>query len=346
MEKIKIIGLLIVSYFFFLIFIKNNKKVSIISSIIISFSNGIIWNLTKIDALILGELFIVLIDRLLLEKNKKLEILYGALAVITATIYSHTFIPYAICFGYLFIAILIFVILKNKEEFKNNKFKIITFIAVIILSIVGMIISNFIYSNNYTENQTQDFGGINGLFSYIYGCFLPYKNIENKELLSSIYSLSPIPMIIALYYMYKNEKKLDFLMPLTIFTVLGTIFVMSGFGNFIEKITFLQNVSKVRMLEAVNFANLIILLYFFENIDERLFSMKAAIRLTVILIIPIAFIGYPIVLANKLYLTVFTIEQAGFIFLFLNMHDKSYKKVFYFFLLLVTLIGGIPALFI
>ena len=145
--------------------------------------------------------------------------------------------------------------------------------------------------------------------------------------------------------MYKQEKHSEFLLPIVIITVFECVYCISGFPNIISKFTMLSEVSPMRVIPAVQFANILILFYFLENVKDSIFSIKYAMRITVVAICLLAFINYPTIFSAKKFLYLFAIEMSLLSFLFLNYTDKNYKKIFLIILCLISLIGGMPALF-
>ena len=106
----------------------------------------------------------------------------------------------------------------------------------------------------------------------------------------------------------------------------------------------LSGASAVRVVPAVQFANLVILFNILGNFEDKLFKLTHAIRVTIIAICVLAFISYPTTFDTTGYLYLFAAEFSLFIFLFLNYHDKNYKKVLLYLLAIISLISGIPVL--
>ena len=337
--NLKFYALLLGTYELFRIITNENKGLSVAGSLIVSCSSLVAYNFTKIDALVFGNIIMVLIDRLLKSEKKKSKVLLAIAIILCSIAYSYTFIPYAISLGYLYIAFTIFILIRNKEKLKENKTSLI---CTLLISILGMALSKLILKNNYLEEPIEFLSGMNLLYSYLYNVFLPFKNIENKELFASIISVWPVPLIISLYYIYKNEKHIEFLLPITIIGVMQTLYCSAPVPEIIKKILFSDNVAVYRIMLAVHLSNLFILFYFLGNIKEKLFKTKVAIRLSVLFIILLAFVYFPTVIGNRWYLTLYVMEQTALAFLFLNMEEKSYRKVLIVFLVLLTLIGGVP----
>ncbi len=337
--NIKFFALLLLSYELFLIISNNKKKLALGASVIIGFSSVVQFNLNNIDSLIIGELLSLLVYSFF-KKDKK--IVTSILFIIFSAIYTFTFRPYAVAFGYVFLGLIIWIIIKNIYEIKNNRKEIILGIATLLISITSMIICAIFLNNNNIEYLNYDQNGLSILFSYLYNPFLPYYNIEGKEIFSNFISAFPVPMIISLYYMYTREKHSEFLLPVTIVAVIETVFCISGVPEIISKITLFSQTSALRAMSAVSLANLFLVFYFLGNVDEELFKVKYAMRITIVLDILLAVIKYPVIFSSRKYILLFVIEFTIITYLLLNLEDKKYQKVLLFFLILFTLIAGVP----
>lgn len=338
--NLKFFALLIAVYELFLIITENDKKLSFSGSIIVAFSSCVAYNFNKIDSLVFGSIVIVLFNKLLNSENKKMNLLYTLLIIALSIMYSYTFIPFAVVFGYIFLALLIFVLIKNKEKLKEKKVYVI---LSILLSIIGIVYSKFIMANNYTEESMGNVHGFSLMFYYLFDCFLPFKEMNYKEFLCGMYSVAPLPIFISLYYIYKNEKDVHFLLPISVATVFEIIFCLSGFPSAVNKVLLLENISNTRMVIGVHFANLLIVYYFLSNIQEKLFSTKVNMRISIIVAILLILVSYPTIFSSRSYLTLFVLEITSLCFMFLNMEEKKYRKVLVAVILILTLISGIPA---
>ena len=252
-----------------------------------------------------------------------------------------TFRPYAIAFGYVFVALLCWIILKNKDKIKKDKKIKILGIVTILLSIISSIIVLICFNNNNVEYIKEGARGISLLFAYLYNVTLPFNEIAPKELMAGIISVFPLPMIISLYYIYKKEKHTDFLLPIVIVMVFETVYCISGFPEIINKVTFLSQVNPMRVIASVHFINYLTMFYFLGNVKEELFEIKYAMRLTVIIACVLAFIQLPEIYSGKVNRNLLVCELTMFTFLLLNYSNKKYRSVLLFFLLVFTLIGGV-----
>ena len=344
-NNIKFFALILASYELFYIITNKKQNMSVAGTIVLAFSGCIILNLNKIDAIILGEIITLLIYKIIVNDNIKNTIFLSVFTIFCSIAYMFTFRPFAISFGYVFFTLIIWIFIQNKKILCENKSKITILCTTISLSIIGAICSGKLFGNFYGDNINNGIVGFSGLFSYLYTPILAFNEMTQTEILAGIFSIFPIPMCVALYYMYKNDKHAEFLLPLTTIAVLETVYCISGFPGIINKITMLSGASSVRVVPAVQFTNLLIMLYILGNIEEPLFNIKQAIRITIISICVLAIIRYPIEFATNGFLYLFSIEFSLFVFLFLNYLDEKYKKILIFFLTVISLVGGIPLLF-
>ena len=246
----------------------------------------------------------------------------------------------------MFLALIVWILAENAKKLKENKGKLWLVVATIILSIISAMITELCFTKTYGENILNVSSGFSGIFTYLYNILLPFYDITYKELFGGIISLAPFPMMIALYYMYKNEKHANFLLPITIIAVLETIYCISGFPESINKFTMLSGVSPMRVVPAVQLANLFIMFYFLGNIDDFKLDLKYSMRIAVISICILPFIQYPQVFMPKKFLYIFVCELCMLIFMFLNYSENKYQNVFIKLLGLLSLIAGIPVFFL
>lgn len=336
-SNLKLFALILVTYELFSIITDKSKGYSVIGTIIVVASGCVKFNFDKIDSLIWGQLICVLIEKLLKEKNicKQGFCAIGILLSIIA--YSFTFEGYAISFAYVFIALIIWIILKNKENLKDKKILLLGSSAIVLSVICAIVLRNLIpfKYNDIIENERN---GISILYSYLYNVLLPFFNFEGKEFFGSFVSVFPLPMLLALYYMYKNDEHTEYLFPITLVTVVQTVFCMSSLPKIIGDITLLSYSSISRVMASVNLANVYILFYIIKNIDKKMFSITSAMRIAVVLMIIVGFIAYPTIFATRGFLTLFIIEACILSFLFLILHDENYKKVLLFFMLVFSIL--------
>lgn len=337
--NIKFVVLLLASYELMQI-ITNNRNLSIVSSAIISMSGAIQWNFEYINSIIIGEIIIVFLNNLLNTNVVKLKMINAFGIAILSFLYMQCTVSFAIAFLYVWIALIIWLVIKNKTRLKENKtsyYLIGTIFISAILMFISLKFVNLGFKYDPVEAPTR---GFSYLFTYVYNILLPFVDIQKKYLYGNFISLFPIPMLVSLYYLYKKEEHTEFLLPITIVSVLETIFCISGFPNIVSKIFGFDEVNIIRASIAVNYMNLLLVFYMISNIDE-IFKLRTAVKLTLISACLLAFIGYPSAISARGYIYIFAAELCVLFLLFYNYGNKKYKKVLLFFMLLFTLIAGI-----
>lgn len=339
--NIKFYSLMLVSYELMLILTNNNKNLSILGAIVINFSGFVVWNFIYIETLILGEIITVLINKMLILENKKNKSICMIFVVISIICYSYTFFDYMIAFGYVFLSLIIWIVIRNRKLIKESNINKILLCLILLLGIIGSIILKNIFNVSISYSVNSNLNGFSGLFNYLSNIFLPFFKEKNLNYLGSFVSIFPIPMLFALYYLYKNDRHIEFLLPITLIVVFETIYCISGFPELVAKITFLEKVDKLMCIPSVNFANLLIIFYCLENITEKVFKFTTTIRITIIFACLFVFVQRPEIFSSIGYLYGYVIEFCLLVFLFLNIDDKKYRNTFLFFLVLITLIGGV-----
>ena len=323
--NIKFYSLLLISYELFFILTNKNKNMSFIGAVVVLFSGMIQWNFKNAEALILLELITVLAQKFFEYEKIYKKIIISIVAIISSILLVFTYIPYAISFGYIFIALIIWILIKNKEN------------------ILKMIRDSMEYANRIPARYYRN--GISYLFNYLYNILLPFNDVQEKAVLGSFISIFPIPMIVSLYYLFSKEKHAEFLLPITIVVVFETIYCISGLPAVLENITLFSKTDISCVAPVVNFGNLLIIFYFLGNVKEKIVKFKNTIRISLAIVCILIFIERPIVFIANSYLYLFVAELCLLVFLFLNYDDKKYRNVFLFFLCLLTLISGLTVSF-
>lgn len=344
--NIKFYSLLLISYELFLILTDENKNMSAVGAVVILFSGLVQWNFKNIESLILLELITVLVQKFFEYKKTYQKSIIAILAIISSILLVFTYTPYVISFGYIFIALIVWILIKNKENILKNKLSNIIGIITIILSILGIVILSCNIEGHTESLERYYRTGISYVFNYLYNILLPFNDVEEKAVLGSFISIFPIPMLVSLYYLFSKEKHAEFLLPITIVSVLETIYCISGLPAIFENITLFSKTDISCVAPAINFANLLIIFYFLGNVKEKIIKFKNTIRISLAIVCILIFIERPVAFATNSYLYLFVAELCLLVFLFLNYDDKKYRNVFLFFLCLITLISGLPVSFI
>lgn len=349
--NLKIILTILVTYEFLRILTNENKYLSLCGTILISCSSFVNWWMS-VQFIIFGQLAIICIDKFMQSKNKKSKIIWSALFSYSVISYILTLYPaWIISFGYIFLSLAIWVILKNRKVYKFEKIDIICFISIfIICSLFGLYFYltcntaiKSIIKSAYPGARIETGGkeGIKYLFSYLYSYLLPFKqNFDVKEV-ANFLSFYPFPIIIAIIYLYKKENHIEFLLPILLILVFESIFCLSGLPNIISKITFLQMVPVQRCAVSIGLGSIYITLYLFEHVKERIIKQSICAYIVLFFLALLIFIPFPNELNTKKYLYIFAIFECIGGFLLFNLGNKKYEKIFMIFAVVFTIISGL-----
>lgn len=289
--------LLLASYELFYILTNEKKYYSLVGAVLITFSGAVQWQFSNalIDIIISGEIALVLLNKFLQSNSFKIRSTCLIGIIICAITYVFTFYPpFMIAFGYVFLSLAIWIIIKNKDKYKFSVKDIlvviicIAFMGYIFLRYVNLskdtlnILSNTSYPGNRISNGGK---GIGYLFSWVITPFLKTINFGDNCVVASVISLFPLPSIYAIYCV-KNKKHLSFFVPILIATTIETIFVIIGL--IISKALLLNYTTVDRVAVAINFANVYMLFYAISNFEgKRITDESKNIILVCLLIVGI-----------------------------------------------------------
>ena len=336
----------------------QDKVVSKWGTVIICLSSAVLSGVMNFDVITFGEFFLIFLNKLtdsevskndnLKEKNMK-KALYVLGIFISILAYLFTFdLSLEIAFGYVFLALAIWIFIKNKKKYKitlkNCIIAIVLFILIITICCVVERITG-LFSQAYEVYNTAKIGnGLTYNFSYVYNFLLPYKDSGTNYNFVSMLSVFPVPIILAMVYLYKKEKHEEFLFPMICVIALEFIYSMVNLPNIINIITGLSLVSVKDATLGVAIANIYVFLYMYANVEEEAISFTSAIRITLLLIILNFFVPHASKYSARAYDYLFTVVFTLESFLMLCYTDNKYKKVSLWFLALMTIIG-IPIMF-
>ncbi len=130
----KLVALMLISFEFCMLITNKNKFVSACGMLLITFSAATQWwNSTGI--LIWGMLALVLIDKFMLSEKYKTKILCACGILISGISYVFTMYPaWQIPYGYIYLAVLIWIIWKNRKVYKVNWKDVLIIISVILIA--------------------------------------------------------------------------------------------------------------------------------------------------------------------------------------------------------------------
>lgn len=292
----KLIALMLVSFEFYMLISDKKKLISLFGMIITVFSAAVQW-WSMLDVILWGMLALVLIDKFMLTKKFSTKVFCTIGLAISAISYVFTFYPaWQIPFAYIYLAVFIWIVWKNRKEFKMNwKDVVLILLAIALVATVGIyyyknsketleIVTNTSYPGERFELGG---GGAYVLFSYVYSFLFPYIEIPNPCEFSGMLSIFPIPLIVSIIYILRNRKKEDyaFLIPMILVSLLLSIWTLVPTNSVLAKITMLYMSPGNRVAIPLGLTQIILIIYLISHCKEedKLIGKKLAVILSVIL---------------------------------------------------------------
>ena len=356
----RLTAMLLGSYELCLILTKRNKKISLCGMIVITFSSAVQWWYCM-DTLLWGQIAIVLIDKFMNTDKKRNKYLCALGILISGLSYVFVFYPaWQISFGYVFLAMIVWLLLKNIKygSYRFTKHDIAV-VVVTLICLVLLLVRWYNFSGNtlvatmntdYPGERCEVGGGAVNLYSYFYNIFFTFEEYLNPCEYSSMLSFYPIPLILGLIYVIRNQKDLHFWIPMLIVGGFLSIWCVFGFPEIIAKITKMSMTTAGRVTIPLGTVCIYTLIYLMGNFekDDKLINKKLTYYLSVFSIIYIIYkakttIGY----AEEFhYLDKFKILLGGEIFLvtiwgIINLIKKKIKNYTIYGLIAIALISGL-----
>ena len=356
-----IIALLLVSFEFCMVISKNNKLASLLGMLLISFSASTQW-WQCYNIFTWGMLAIVLFDKFMLTKKFSTKILCSIGIFISGISYIFYFYPtWQVPYGYIYLAVLIWVVIKNWKEYKINEKDILLIIAIILA--IGAILGIYfvksadalklITGTDYPGKRFETGGKeIKTIFSYVYSIVFPYKidTIGNPCELSSMISFYPIPMLIALIYLVRNiktKKHFSFLIPMLIISIVYSIFMVFGVNEMFAKITLLYMTPAGRLAVPLGFSQILLIVYMLGNFTKEDIILKNEIIKkagTVLASISIMYIALKtdmnILQNHPMYIYICGLILVYGIYQIVNINEEKNKKRLIMLLIPVAILTG------
>lgn len=356
----KLIALILVAFEFCMLITDKKKLISLCGMLIITFSAAIQWwNSTEI--LIWGMLVILLVDKFMLAKNIKIKLLCALGVFISGLSYIFIFYPaWQLSYGFIYLALFIWVCIKNRKEYKINV-KDVLIVILVLLAIGAMVGRYFIKSqeslsllmNTDYPGERFEIGGdknaIKVVFSYVYSYLFPYVTMNNPCEYSGMISFYPIPMIIAVLYLIRNRKNKEnwkFIIPMLVIAILLSIWVFIETNELFARLTFLYMVTPIRAAVPLGFTQILLLVYMLAHLKEKDIVIKSKELKTVAAVIFSIIIVW---IANKtdveMIMKNMKLYICGLIILFgiyqiFNINIDKNKKYLVAYLIIMAIITG------
>ncbi len=325
---VKFIALVIITFLMCRIITNKRNGIAVLGTLLICFSTALLEYIESglLEALLFGQGIVILINEYL---NSKTKSKYFALVGITLgfvgfLLFSN--ITWQLSIGTVLLSVIFWVLIKNKKEVNIRNI-----LPVIIASAISIIGSLFLY--NYSIMSSKENGPIiYYLITYFYSYILPFneeiKYITHEALVCMI-SVFPVPLVISLIYMYKNEKHTEFILPLAIVCIaqiIGSVWLSNIIPPYIMAIS-------------VSLAQIYLLIYFFANVKEKLFNIKTAAYATLAYLVLVAIMNVPKAVSTRIMLSCMALGTTLECFLLCKYDDIRIQKIAPVIYGVITLIG-------
>lgn len=260
-----------------LMILTNKKKLwSLAGTIAVLFSPATQW-WEAFDIIAYGEVAVIAFYQFLKTDKLRNKIIYSIIVGLAGAAYIMALYPaWMVPYGYFFLAIIIWMMHKQKNNYKVKDFLILLPIAVTVMAII--IIPAFLDSQEiyYLTTHTVYPGerlstggfGWEKMLNFFSNIFLPFNEVSNASEMSQFISFYPLPILMSIYYCIKNyrNKTKDLLLILLI-----GVSLLLGIWNFIElpekfaQITMLSMSTVARCNITLGFVNVIMMIICLAN---------------------------------------------------------------------------------
>lgn len=352
---IRITAMMLGAYELLLILTNKKKKLSLAGAIVITFSAATQWWYCM-DTLIWGQIILCLVDKFMNTDKKKTKVFCGLALVSACLSYIFVFYPaWQVSFAYVFLAIAVWMLIKN---FKNGyRFKVfdVSIIIITILCIALLLGRWYMLSKDtisalgntaYPGDRCEKGGGAINLYAYFYNIFFTFEDFPNPCEFASMLSFFPIPIILGAWYVIRNKKNLSFWIPTILSSTFLVIWCKIGFPEWLSKLTLMSNSPAGRASIALGTLNIYMLIYLMGSIeeDDKWINKKITYVLSAFATLYIIYqarktCAYP-------YIDKFKMLAGGEIFLasifgILNMNNEKIRNYTMYGLIAIALLTGL-----
>lgn len=262
---------LLINIEFFMILTKKMKLLAASGACMVTFSSFFLWWQFP-TMLIYGPGALVCFYLFFNREGIKNKLLYGyGTAYFTALYINMLYPAWIVPMGYLCLIVLIWMIRESWEKIKGAKkweWLIVVGAVIVCIVMVGAALLNqmeYLKSITATEypGSRVDYGGfsLNKLFNYIPAFLFAYKDAGNPCEASSLISLFPLPIIIAVISLIKEKKKSVFTIAMLVYSVFLIIYTTVGLPAIIAKITLMTYSTRDRAVDILGYTQLVLLIW-------------------------------------------------------------------------------------
>ena len=367
----RLLALILVSFELALLFTNKNNLLSILFSIIVTFSPAIQWwySTPIVEILIFGQLALLIFNKYFREKIFYKKILYSLILIMCIGGYAAVLYPaWQIPLFYVFLALFFGLIKTNykvfsfcaKQDLILIFFGILVFAACSIMLYTQSAETIRLVMNTVYPGKRVMFGGgeVTGLFNYASNILFPITDSnlsQNVCEMSSFFTFFPFAILLSLYLIFLIKGRKDFLLiALLSVEVFLICYVCFPFPKIVAQILFLSHSTASRAIIGVGFADSLLLIrglsVFFEKKNKQdslptkpsihFLSLLITIILSVI-VFTICSTGTGQYLKGVKGAIVFSIVLIGFFFCTRIYKKNGFFSLTMYFSLLLILSGSI-----
>ncbi|MBQ7880937.1 MAG: hypothetical protein IJ358_03760, partial [Clostridia bacterium] len=232
---------------------------------------------------------------------KSVKYLCGLGEIVAITSYIFILYPaWQVSFAYVFLALFIWILIKNfKNGYKINLHDL-TVIGVTLLCVAGLLVRWFMLSGDtiaatmntaYPGKRREVGGGATILYAYFYNIFFAYKHSPNPCEASSMLSFYPLPILLSIVFLVlnrKDKKHWKFLIPATVVSIFLTIWCKWGFPEILAKLSLMSMTTAQRATIALGTIQIYMLIYLLGAMDKDTKWLNAKVTY----ILPVLAVAY------------------------------------------------------
>lgn len=353
----RLFALFLITFELIMIITNKKKKISLFGTILITLAPVVQWwfSTPLVDILIYGELAVIILNAFFNSNKRRDKILLSILLGIIGSAYICCYYPaWEISFGYVFLILFIWLIVKNKNKIN---FRIIWYILLCILT-MGLLVTYMLYSSRealfiilntaYPGKRTTLGGeGWKLLFTYFTSFYYSFVDMYNPCENSQFFSLFPLPLIIGIVLIFKKndiekDKKLLF-NGLIIISLLLLVWNFISLPEIVTKLTLLSMSTPQRSQVTVGYVTVLILIMIINYYDD-----KVKVNSIISAIVALALISFAAFINIGLFEEYLSLEYVAvmsiilsFVVYFSLVNLKQNKFIVLALLTILTFISGI-----
>ena len=321
---------------FELIYILTGRRAfALLGAVLIQFSGFNLW-WSNVTPLMAGNSAIVLFYYFVKERKLlKKSIIGFFMAAMLGAFVVYLYPAWQVTFGYVFLAILIWMIIKEKDEIKSFRpaewlitAACMLFFATSTLSYIIQIrpYMNAAMSTSYPGHRRMTGGfSLNLLFGYLSSAVDAVNQRANPCEPAMFFMMFPLGHILSVYLLAKKKGRDTFIWLMYIPTALLLWYCGTGMPEGLAVVTLMSYSTPARAVDALGYICLILLFYCLSQMDKYRLPQYVSLPLTVIVFIPALVSSFKEADFNALnYFMIIVIAIVGTLVVSYLMSGKKY----------------------